>query len=189
MSNHRNRGVTMVELLTVIAVVAILVALAVPSYRDYFEKARLRGAADELATLLAEARQDAVKQNKQVSVRLMGIGPVWCAGATRAPDPAAPGDPIPNVVACDCAGAPATCNIRAIASTTFRGVRRPVGTASQEFVFDPKLGTLRDPESDAGMTGFLSASGRFALRVDVNPIGHTRVCRFGGGIIVGYPDC
>jgi len=45
--NQRNSGFTMVELMIVLMVVAILVALAYPSYIEYVRKAR-RGEAEQL---------------------------------------------------------------------------------------------------------------------------------------------
>ena len=43
LKNHQV-GFSIVEVMTVIAIIAVLVALALPSFNDYFEKARLRGA-------------------------------------------------------------------------------------------------------------------------------------------------
>ncbi len=74
MFKNRHTGVTMIELIIVIAIVAILVALAIPSFTMYFEKARLRGAADDIVALLAEARQAAVRENKQVGMSVMLTG-------------------------------------------------------------------------------------------------------------------
>ena len=44
MCKRLQRGVTVIELMVVIAIVAILASLAMPSFRDYIEKSRLRGA-------------------------------------------------------------------------------------------------------------------------------------------------
>ena len=47
----RAAGLTMVELLIVIAIVAILAGVAVPAYSDYRERARIKQAAADLAAL------------------------------------------------------------------------------------------------------------------------------------------
>lgn len=185
MLKNRHIGVTMVEMIIVIAIIAILTALAAPGFREYFEKARLRGAADDVASLLAEARQSAVKQNKQVAVSFGGGAATWCVGAHPAADPGV-GASIPNAVACDCTAA-AACGIRAISAANYRGVTA-VGAAPGTIVFDPKLGTVLGLA--ANPLTLKSASSRFSLSVVINPIGHARVCRVtGSGVITGYRDC
>jgi type IV pilus assembly protein PilE len=47
---HRQRGVTLIELVTVIAIVSILTAIAVPSYANYMRKARRADAKSMLNT-------------------------------------------------------------------------------------------------------------------------------------------
>lgn len=186
MDKFRHKGMTLVELVAVIAIIAVLVGLAVPSMSVYFEKARLRGAADDIVALLAEARQSAVKQNKQVHVRVDYNGTNWCVGANPAADPLAPGDRILDAQPCDCA-LPAACGLRSLSAASYSGVKRPLG-GTLNLRFDPKLGTL----SNLGATAIVleSQSSNFRLVVNVNPIGQARVCRpVAKGIITGYPDC
>lgn len=186
MNTLRHKGVTLVELMVVIAIVAILVGLAIPSLTVYFEKARLRGAADDVVALLAEARQNAVMQNKRVAISFGGAGTTWCVGANPALDPAAPGDPIPAAVACDCT-APATCGLRAVSAVNYSGVSRTSAVAAA-VVFDPKLGTLEN--LNTRQVQLQSSSGDFQLQININPIGQARTCRPAGtGIITGYPAC
>lgn len=186
MFKNRHTGVTMIELIIVIAIVAILVALAIPSFTMYFEKARLRGAADDIVALLAEARQNAVKQNKRILVTFGGGGATWCVGANPALDPAAAGDPIPNPVNCDCTVANA-CGLRSVVAASYSGVSR-VSPGVFPVVFDPKLGTLLNLTNRQLV--LQSQSGDFQLQVNVNPIGQARICRPAvAGVITGYPAC
>ena len=58
----------MTELLVVIAVIGIIMAVSVPTLWTYFRTAALRGAAEELVTVLNGARQLAIRANSTVCV-------------------------------------------------------------------------------------------------------------------------
>jgi Tfp pilus assembly protein FimT len=58
----------MTELIVVIAVIGIIMAVSVPTLWTYFRTATLRGAAEELVTVLNGARQLAIRSNSTVCV-------------------------------------------------------------------------------------------------------------------------
>ena len=60
---RRVSGVTLIELMVGVALIAILAALAVPSFNDFRQRAALRGAVEQFANTLAEVRNEAVKEN------------------------------------------------------------------------------------------------------------------------------
>lgn len=60
-------GFTLTEMLIVVAVAAILLTVAVPSFRPLFAKWRLEGAANELSADLQYARSQAVADNANVT--------------------------------------------------------------------------------------------------------------------------
>jgi type IV fimbrial biogenesis protein FimT len=62
------RGFTLVELLTAIAVLAVLVALAVPNFNDATLSARLNGFANSLVAAAQVARSEAIKRNATVTL-------------------------------------------------------------------------------------------------------------------------
>lgn len=63
---HRLRGFTLIELMVVVAVVAVLVVLAAPSLREMILMQRLRGINAQLVTDLQYARTEAVSRGKYV---------------------------------------------------------------------------------------------------------------------------
>lgn len=66
-SNYSD-GFSLVELLTVVAVVAILAAVAIPSFNQIISSQRIRNASFELFATLMFARSEAVKRNGDVTI-------------------------------------------------------------------------------------------------------------------------
>lgn len=76
-------GFTAIELMVVVAIVAILAALAGPSFRDLMDGFRVRAATEELTNTIYYARSEAIKRGGFVSVRKnCGTGTVqeWQCG-------------------------------------------------------------------------------------------------------------
>ncbi|UPG96630.1 GspH/FimT family pseudopilin [Luteibacter aegosomatissinici] len=64
----KSRGFTLLEMLVAIVIIAILVAIAVPSFRTTIQKHRLRSAADNLQAAVDYARAEAVLRATYVSL-------------------------------------------------------------------------------------------------------------------------
>ncbi|MBM5811851.1 MAG: prepilin-type N-terminal cleavage/methylation domain-containing protein [Gammaproteobacteria bacterium] len=64
----RARGLTLIELMVAVTIFAILMALAVPSFRDAALGARLTAAANDLLASVQLARSEAIKRNVTVTV-------------------------------------------------------------------------------------------------------------------------
>ena len=62
----RHGGFTVIELMVAIAVLAILVALAVPNFNDATLSARLNGFANSLEATAQVARSEAIKRNETI---------------------------------------------------------------------------------------------------------------------------
>ncbi len=68
MKNSAEKGFTLVELIIVMAIMAIISAIAVPNYKAFMTQRRLNGAAREVMSSLMEARMKAVSINQRVKV-------------------------------------------------------------------------------------------------------------------------
>lgn len=72
--NNRRRpvsaesGFTLVELLVVVAVIGIVTAVTTPAFLTYAQAAKLKGGAQELATILNQGRQVAITKNTTTCV-------------------------------------------------------------------------------------------------------------------------
>jgi prepilin-type N-terminal cleavage/methylation domain-containing protein len=60
---YKNKGFTLVELMIAIAIMAILVAVSIPSFGRYLQSWRLNGETDQLASLMRSARSAAVSKH------------------------------------------------------------------------------------------------------------------------------
>lgn len=72
-----SKGVTLVELVVVLAVVAILAAIAMPSLHDFLQEQRRKVVAQELAFTLRMARSEAILRQTPVVVRGFHRGWGW----------------------------------------------------------------------------------------------------------------
>lgn len=65
---HRDSGFTLIELLVTISVLAILLAIAVPSFQGFMLNSRLTTTTNDLTSALAMARSEAVKRATRITV-------------------------------------------------------------------------------------------------------------------------
>lgn len=79
-SNRQQAGVTMIELMIVIAIAAILASIAAPSFSDFINSTRLTSTMSQLTSDLNRARSEAIKRNSWVLVCVRGSNTACGAG-------------------------------------------------------------------------------------------------------------
>ena len=174
MRHHRISGVTLIELLAVITVLVVLVMIAVPSFTDFFDRHRVRGAAEDIASMISDARAEGVKNDLDVSIVATGSGTAWCIGGNAAAAPTG-GNPAGTAADCDCSDA-SQCRISgqrfAVDSTNYEGVS--IGALPASLTFNSTMGVI----VPLGTRDFLltSASGKYEVTVQVNALGQPRAC-------------
>ena len=188
----KSRGFTVVELMIVIAVVAIITSLALPSYRTIVEKRRVTSSAEQLGAFLSAVQIEAVKRSDNITVSYNRTDDsTWCVGI------------VPGLAACDCTDTdPATADCKVDNQVRIfdqDNLNHPVVMNAMngdgEFVFDPARGLVYD---DSGLSAYDSVEmellssdgGNYALNVQVSATGRVKYCSDSAGKQVpGYDVC
>jgi type IV fimbrial biogenesis protein FimT len=160
------RGFTLIEAMITLAVAAILLTLALPTWGDFAARHKLVAASETLAGDLALARHEAVQRGTPVYV-VPQPGAAWCYAISTDPG-------------CDCRTAGTVCALRVVDAGEHRGVEL---LAARSVRFEPV-----DGRSDGGVAATWRAGRRYAAEVRVHPLGRARVCSTAAPLR-GVPAC
>jgi prepilin-type N-terminal cleavage/methylation domain-containing protein len=189
----RLHGFTLIELLVTIAVAAILLMMAVPSFSDFRARSAVRGSVEQLVSAMNMARFEAVKRDRLVKVVFVRDGDRMCVGTALATG-------TDDDTSCDCFTANA-CDIARFPAnqtewrrTTWVGdpTMGNNGTAGAGVVvIDPKLGLITETD-DAGAVVVNANNGNtnYRLSFDISELGRASVCvPSGSPAIPDYRSC
>jgi len=202
-SRPGSKGFTLLELVIVMVIVAIGVALAVPTWRSIVEKRQLTSAMEQVSSFLSFAQGEAVKRNDEVTVSwntTNGHNANWCIGASLGAD------------VCDCTETVTTesdyCEIDdvpfLISQTDFVDITEEfmhMKPIVGNFSFDPIRGVITNTSSDQIIDEFAlfrvhssdhgGSTREFELRLQMNITGRVRICTTTNRvrIVGGYPTC
>lgn len=165
MAGFRNtpRGFTLVEMMVTLAVVAILLVIATPSFIALRQRAALAGAGEQVLGLWNQARLEAAKRNSLVKVGVYSSGSNFCIGVTTTTNPA-------DSTACNCTSAGA-CNVAVFPAeqSEWRGVSLSgtptLGGNTGVVVIDPKRTALTE-SGDSGAISLAGPSGQYAYKLN-----------------------
>jgi type IV fimbrial biogenesis protein FimT len=80
MRNNPQRGFTIIELMIGVLLVAILLGIGMPAFRSFILEQRLRATGSDLRVALTLARSEAVKRNREVTLRRTDEAEGWSKG-------------------------------------------------------------------------------------------------------------
>jgi len=86
MSSRLIQGITLIELVITLAVLAVLIGLALPNFRDFLMTSNTRSIANELVGDMNFARAEAVKQG--ATINIVSVGNNWWSGGWQVQLPA-----------------------------------------------------------------------------------------------------
>ena len=163
---RRARGLTLIELLLALGIVALLMTLALPSFGSMLARHRLKAAAEELSADLAELRLLAAQRGQALHLNLQP-GTQWCYALATASG-------------CDCR-VPQHCQLKVVRAADHPGVALLAGS---ELSLDARQpGPLQTPAQ-----AVLQGSEGARVHVGLTPLGRPQLCS-PGGAVPGYPRC
>lgn len=171
-------GFTLVELLVVVAVAAILIALAAPSFSGYIAKKRVEGVFTELATDIQLARSEAVQRNASVritfgtrcySIHTIGSSATTCTQAGGVS--LGTGAVAVKTVLLDAGSALSISPNNSLTYIQFDNIRG--------------MATWNGTGTTAGSVNITTSAGSWQLRASITPVGRTQTCS-PNGTVVGY---
>lgn len=172
--NKNHKGVTLLELLIVIAIVGIIAALGMPSYQRLIERNRLKEAVESFKSDVMLARTEAIKRSQNILInRTTGNAGTWCYGlSTKA--------------ACSCVqtsdAAADYCEIKRVPGADFSFTNMAAAAANNS-TFNFRRGTI-------GSDGVTFTTTIYSARVVFNNVGRVRICTPSGATgLPDYPGC
>lgn len=161
------RGITLIECVIAVAIVAALMSIALPSFGEAMARARLRAAAEDLALDLGNARLESVRSGAGLVHVALRAGNSWCWA-------------VGSVADIDCHNPSPGSTLHVVRADDYAGVTMTRGVSAS---FDG-----RDTLAAAGFAAeFASAQGQ-QLRVQVTPLGRAIICSPQGSSL-DFPRC
>lgn len=151
------RGVSLVQVLASMLIIAILALIAMPMMSDFLIQYRLKSAAEVLYGDILRARAEAIQRQSDTTL-VFSSGSTWCYGITTASN-------------CDCS-VTASCNLGQTNNTEFSGVTlSSSGFSGSSVVFNSVRGVVNTTGSF-----ILTGSDGKTITVQLNKLGLPSVC-------------
>lgn len=181
---QRNAAFTLLEMMIVVAIIAIMASAALPSFRQYRQNQALRAAVRTGATLFTRARTLAMAENR-THIVLFNVGPGTDNCGNPIVDPAS-GNPVPVLVIDDGPAGAGNCCIDAGEEADLM----PAAPASSNVSWGVALAGVPAPLDPGGAATWNTVGSSFAtpagvaargvmFRADGIPVTYTGACALG----------
>jgi len=173
MLDKKSKGMTIIELLIVMALIGIILAITVPSFSTTIERNKLKNAAESLKSDLQAARIQAVKRsNDVIFTRNLGDDGAWCYGFND------------EAAVCDCTQTDPSqanyCDLKIVQGLGYPNTNMDSSSGNSTFRF--RRGTV-----NSGYTCFSSTN--YLIKVVTNNSGKVEICSDTTAPFPGYETC
>lgn len=164
-----NQGVTLVEMMIVVVILGIVASIAVPSFNSYFERERVKRAAEDIYGLVLQAKSEGPIRDTDMWIAV-NTG-AWCVGFSDSAN-------------CACAANGCTLSVAGVDVTNVVSGTEHPGVTISGFT-----GTRFDRLRGTATAGNINvSSGGYSLRIEISPEGRLRLCNPNGDS-TGYEQC
>jgi type IV fimbrial biogenesis protein FimT len=168
------QGLTLVELMVTVAILAILLAVAVPNMSSYWQQSRLVSASEAVYSNLHLLRSVALARNQQIYAKFDNTGGTgWCMA-------------LAELDSCDCADATTTCALTNMPVPRLSGSDYSNITLSTTFGGDSTSVSMPRGTMANGSVVLTSQSTGDVVKVVVSSFGRVKIC---SDDLDQYGDC
>lgn len=174
LSEHA-RGFTLIEMMVVVALVAVIASLVAPSFQKVIQKQRVQSITSQLVTDIQYGRSEAATRNNHVKFTFKKTSAMSCYTIYTYPEA--------SVAKCDCTlatpcVAAGTVELRTVRILPDTAVQLVAQDALKEFALDSRNGGMFRPPSDALLIPSLN---EFAIDTSVDTLRKLRTIVSLGG--------
>jgi type IV fimbrial biogenesis protein FimT len=187
-SKNKQSGVTLVELMISLSIVAILLTLSAPSFSGFIAKRQITGSTNLIGAYFENVKMEAAKRNRFVTITYKEDGGDWCFGAE-----------LGEHQKCDCLAAAETTDCKldtggnpiTLSNTSDPGFANLLITIDlsndDHFDINPVRGTISHTEKvDIEIT---DQNQDFQVNITVTPTGRVSKCTSSDHRLNGFPTC
>ena len=182
LNRNQQRGVTLIEVMTTVAIISITLSLGIPSYTEWLQNAQIRTAAESMQAGIQLARAEGLKSNGAVRFQLMSTVDANCEPSLSGTNwVISVDDASGQCQQTNAAAAPFITRFKAASE----GTRNVTVLASQESIAFSGLGQVTpaaadtitiDIENPTGGTCLADGGTMRCLRLQVSNGGQVRMC-------------